>query len=545
MNGIAERTIRTVVEHASAMLWAARLPIGFWSSAVKCSVFLMNRSPHSALQDNMTPYEAWFGRKPNLGFLRVFGCHAAAHVPDELRLKTSWTSKSSPNCIFIGYSDTENLFELWDVEKSTLIRKRDVVFWEHELGHPKLVSPLPHGVSILPAVASELVYAITPLRNVSIPFPPTPPNNIPLAPRAGRQKIDRLPSEPKSSVHSKDANYRFIPEQLNPEAVAKVSNIKSSFDQIEFVDDSQNAMAKNVHHDPPSPDEDQAHPPLPHSEGMLVAQYMCQIDVSDELFMEDYAADNWLEPCDSAMTVALGEVHPVEAYNVASSSKQLFIPYIDRDGRQTYKQAMSHPHKDLWKAAMDRELAALHTANTWELVDLPVGHRAFPNRWVFAYIRGPKAVELQEKIWKEQQNGVLTPDQVLHLQSKTTSSTSTSNEPILGKARLVARGDLQKEGVDYEQMFAPVVKFVSLRIILAWAARNHMHMRHWDITSAFLHGEIDMTVFMQQPQGYTDGTNCVCLLKKAIYGLHQSARQFYIKLDSVLADIGYQRLSAD
>jgi len=87
MNSIAERAMRTIIEHASAMLWNANLPIGFWSQAVETSVYLMNRSPHTALAGK-TPFEAWYGNKPNLGHLRVFGCRAAAHVPDELRTKT-------------------------------------------------------------------------------------------------------------------------------------------------------------------------------------------------------------------------------------------------------------------------------------------------------------------------------------------------------------------------------------------------------------------------------------------------------------------------
>jgi len=86
----------------------------------------MNRSPHTAL-GGKTPYEAWYGSKPNLGHLRVFGCRAVAHVSDELRTKTDWTSKSSPNCIFIGYSETENLFKLWDVDKRDVIRKHDII----------------------------------------------------------------------------------------------------------------------------------------------------------------------------------------------------------------------------------------------------------------------------------------------------------------------------------------------------------------------------------------------------------------------------------
>ena len=72
-----------------------------------------------------------------------------------------------------------------------------------------------------------------------------------------------------------------------------------------------------------------------------------------------------------------------------------------------------------------------------------------------------------------------------------------------------------------------------------------METRHMDIVSAFLHGDIDTDVYMQQLQGFCDGTNRVCLLKKAIYGLCQAARQFYVKFDRVLTVLGYLRLNSD
>ena len=329
MNGIAERTIRTIIEHASSMLWAAKLPIGFWASAVKCAVFLMNRSPHSALEKQITPYEAWFGKKPNLGFLKVFGCRAAAHVPDELRLKAAWTSKSSPNCVFIGYSETENLFELWDVDKSNVIRKRDVIFWEHELGHPRLTSALPHGVSILPAIASELMNANaehTPLRNTAQsirtpedhPPPPTEPPVIarPLTPRAGRQSIESLPSEPTTVERAKDGQYQFIEEPLPSQMQQKVSEIKSNLpSSFTFIPD-----------------------PLTHN----VAKFLHDVNLHDDLFMNEYMNSNWMEPENSAMNVALGESMPLDAYNTTfmapdSTTRPLLIPHIDKDVPQNYK----------------------------------------------------------------------------------------------------------------------------------------------------------------------------------------------------------------
>ena len=101
INAIAERTVRTIIEHASTMLWHASLPIGFWSQAVKCSVFLINRFPHSALSGK-TSYELLYGIKHNLGFLRILGCRTIAHVPDELGSKAEWSSKEAERCKPLG-----------------------------------------------------------------------------------------------------------------------------------------------------------------------------------------------------------------------------------------------------------------------------------------------------------------------------------------------------------------------------------------------------------------------------------------------------------
>lgn len=89
------------------------------------------------------------GVKPNLGFIRIFGCKAEVAVPQELRQKISWNAKLS-DCILIRYFQTENLYELWDVVKETIIRARDVVFWEHKMGADLLRKwKLPNGLSIL------------------------------------------------------------------------------------------------------------------------------------------------------------------------------------------------------------------------------------------------------------------------------------------------------------------------------------------------------------------------------------------------------------
>ena len=117
------------------MLWHAGVSENLWALAAKASVYLHNRVPHRALPDERTPYEVWHGNKPHIGHIRVWGCRACAAIPKEKRTKGD--SKLS-ECILVGFYDTKNLYQLWNMEKKQLIKIRDVVFHEHVLGHPTL-----------------------------------------------------------------------------------------------------------------------------------------------------------------------------------------------------------------------------------------------------------------------------------------------------------------------------------------------------------------------------------------------------------------------
>jgi hypothetical protein len=106
--GKVERMNRTVGNQAHAMRVGAGLGEKFWDLAWDCAVFLRNRSPTSANQGSMTPFEAVFGRKPDLHMLRVFGCRAEALVPKQVRLKGEDRTVSG---IFVGYDNVSKLFK--------------------------------------------------------------------------------------------------------------------------------------------------------------------------------------------------------------------------------------------------------------------------------------------------------------------------------------------------------------------------------------------------------------------------------------------------
>ncbi|CAI7852745.1 unnamed protein product [Closterium sp. NIES-54] len=175
----------------------------------------------------------------------------------------------------------------------------------------------------------------------------------------------------------------------------------------------------------------------------------------------------------------------------------------------TVEEALSGPQKEEWKAAMDAEFNNLIENETWELVELPKGRRPISSKWVF----------------------------------KVKSGVDGALERF--KSHLVAKGFQQKEKVDFGEIFAPVVKPVTLRTVLAGAAVKGWHVKQMDITTAFLNGILLEDIYMAQPDGYEDGTSRVCKLKKAIYGLKQAPRCWYEKLEEVLLSGGFKTSQSD
>lgn len=113
------------------------------------------------------------------------------------------------------------------------------------------------------------------------------------------------------------------------------------------------------------------------------------------------------------------------------------------------------------------------------------------------------------------------------------------------KARLVARRFRQREGIDYQETHSPVVRFDSIRAILAVASCERMHIKQFDVKTAFLYGDIEETIHMLQPEGYDDGSGRVCKLKRSLYGLKQSFRCWNRKFTDFLEKFNLKATTAD
>uniref|UniRef100_A0A2N9HAF6 Integrase catalytic domain-containing protein n=1 Tax=Fagus sylvatica TaxID=28930 RepID=A0A2N9HAF6_FAGSY len=162
---------------------------------------------------------------------------------------------------------------------------------------------------------------------------------------------------------------------------------------------------------------------------------------------------------------------------------------------KSYREALSHPG---WRKAMEEEMHALELNHTWDLIPKPAGTSIVGCRWVFTVKQNPDG----------------TVDRL--------------------KARLVAKGFTQTYGLDYTETFSPVAKLNSIRIIISLAANLDWPLHQLDVKNAFLHGDLTETVYMTQPPGFESKGECVCHLKKSIYGLKQSPRAWFDKFSKAV-----------
>jgi len=115
------------------------------------------------------------------------------------------------------------------------------------------------------------------------------------------------------------------------------------------------------------------------------------------------------------------------------------------------------------------------------------------------------------------------------------------------RTRLVVKGYAQKEGINFNEIFSPVIRLTTIKVILAMCVIFDLHLEQLDVKTAFLHGKLEEEIYMLQPEGFaeTDKENLVCRLNKSLYGLKQAPRYWYKRFDSFIISLGYTRLSSD
>ncbi|GJT15220.1 putative ribonuclease H-like domain-containing protein [Tanacetum coccineum] len=186
----------------------------------------------------------------------------------------------------------------------------------------------------------------------------------------------------------------------------------------------------------------------------------------------------------------------------------LFACFLSQEEPKKVIHALKDPS---WIEAMQEELLQFKLQEVWTLVDLPYGKRAIGTKWVFRN--------------KKDERGIV----------------------IRNKARLVAQGYTQEEGIDYDEVFAPVARIEAIRLFLAYASFKDFVVYQMDVKSAFLYGKIKEEVYVCQPPGFEDPDfpDRVYKVEKALYGLHQAPRAWYETLSTYMLDNKFQRGKID
>ncbi|GJR35585.1 putative ribonuclease H-like domain-containing protein [Tanacetum coccineum] len=204
----------------------------------------------------------------------------------------------------------------------------------------------------------------------------------------------------------------------------------------------------------------------------------------------------------------LSHIQKQQRNNHKDQQHCLFACFLSQEEPKKIAEALQD---DSWVQAMQEELLQFKLQQVWVLVDLPHGMKVIGTKWVYRN--------------KRDERGVV----------------------VRNKARLVAQGYTQEEGIDYDEVFAPVARIEAIKLFLAFASFIGFIVYQMDVKSAFLYDNIDEEVYVSQPPGFVDPDHLTKVYKvvKALYGLHQAPRAWYATLSTFLEKHGYKRGTID
>ena len=484
MNGAIEKEIRTLKDTARTMMQAKNLPHRFWGEAVCAAAYIRNRILDKQSEPGKTAYESFFKRKPNLSHARVFGSDVYVHKDKEV---SPWTTSRSTKMLFVGYDSITNAYRCHDPKTNTVGTFRNVRFVED--------------ITVSVVVTKEEVAAA--------------------AEEEEPIESDGQPSD--NTDDTEDENGQDHDESdLLPDDAAQDDEDQVPDDTIVARESSDTDIG----------DADGHHVEEPQWASRAEHKHGQQKDDERVLELEVKTPDGQRviveAPLDGPSTVEL----PVgdgstRKFNITPSSlrptDKLKLPLRYRDQANvaslnvtdepySYQQAVASEDAAKWKEAMENEMRSHEKNQTWSLVARPPNAKLLKSRWVY---------KIKHKL---------------------------DGSVDKYKARLVVKGCGQRPGVDYnlQEIFAPVARNESIRLLLSLAAERDWELGQLDIETAYLHGVVDRDIYMERPDGYHDGNSgLVCKLNKTLYGLSQSPKAWNDVFTTFLQQYNFTPIASD
>ncbi|GJR43759.1 putative ribonuclease H-like domain-containing protein [Tanacetum coccineum] len=548
-NSVAERKNRTLIEAARTMLADSLLPIQFWAKAVHTACYVLNRVLVTKPQMK-TPYELLMGKSPNISFMKPFGCPLT--ILNTLDHLGKFEGKSEEGYL-LGYSTNSKGFRVYNRVTKKVQDCLHVDFLENQMNQK---GKGPDWMFDLDILTPSLNYI--PVRKENqVDTAANQSNSVNFEDVDDQQFIvhgsSSIGNKAVSGANTNDAQNKDSDESTTVKEAPlteEVQDLQKKFENLmlqETIDNTHMAnqgiasekrkeKGKEIY-DLSESDDD-----LP-KDGIFEGNSFDDEnkESEEEIDLDLNNMDNTID-VSSSSTLRIHKNHPQSQIIGPTASgvktrkqlqgtptpNQALFSFICKQNRTNHKDqqtclfacflSQEEPKKitqalqdESWVEAMQEELLQFKLQNVWVLCDLPDGKRVIGTKWVFRN--------------KRDERGTI----------------------IRNKARLVAQGYRQEEGVDYDEVFAPVARIEAIRLFLAFASFMGFSVYQMDVKSAFLYGNITEEVYVNQPPGFVDPhhPNKVYKVIKALYGLHQAPRAWYERLSTFLLKHGYRRGAID
>ncbi|SDA05543.1 BZ3501_MvSof-1269-A2-R1_Chr5-2g07496 [Microbotryum saponariae] len=515
-NGRAERVNLSIVEGVLALLADARLPATFWDEAAAYFVYCKNRCSHSALA-KQTPESVWNGQRTTATALHPFGCTAWLTVAPDLRSKLD---PKAARVIFTGYDLASKAFRFFDHSINKIVLGRNATFLDDDFPGLPVTTPVDADDTnrqfVVPAdTPAPAVKTRTPLvrsahMDVSSSLDDSAMSAVDVAPGyTGGTLLNSTDTESSSSPSPEPSSSPSPTNPLSPSPALSPSLAASSSPSVSPTDSDYSADPLDLIG---SQTPTRLGPPDVHRPDFSTYREPASAEESpDELDIigrhsRDESPDeiDFLTQHHRAFIATDDDDPTLDAIEPVKS--------ITSDP-QTWREAMSSDEHNIWAEAAAAEFTAMR--DDFKVFTIEPRSSVPPGATIVT----------SKFVWKTKRNA--------------------SGEVTGRKARLVAQGNRQRDGIDFSETFAPVARFSSIRCLLALAAANGYHVHQADIDKAYLHGELDHDIWMTTPRGFDFPSDKVLRLRRSIYGLKQAGRIWNRHIDTSLRNLGYKATGTD
>ncbi|GKD31651.1 putative ribonuclease H-like domain-containing protein [Tanacetum coccineum] len=474
-NGVVERRNRTLIEAARTMLSATKVPLFFWAEAIVTACFTQNCSLIIPRHEK-TPYHIINGRKPSVKFFHIF-CSLCYIVRDGENLDKM---KEKVETIHVNFDELPQMAS--DHISSDPIPQCPTKVLEQDSLSPGLQSQenVPQAAEIVTTSNElDLLFSLMFDELLNETTLVVSKSSVVHAADAPNKRQQHNTSTTTVAADVPLLNIQKTPQTTN-QATAQVPTVTANENIIQAETNNKYAQV----------DDDESvnvFSTLVEEQGETLSRH---IDSSNMRTFYQHHPSGHLWTKDHPLEQVIG--NPSQSIRTRRQLETdgemcMFALTVSRTEPKNIKEAMAD---SAWIEAMQEELHQCDRLDAWELVDRPLCKNVINMKW----------------IWKNKRD--------------------EENIVIRNKACLVAKGYAQKEGIDFEESFAPVARLEVVRLFIMYATHKSFTVYQMDVKTSFLYGHLTEEVYVNQPDGFVDPyhPDQVYRLKKALYGLKQAPR---------------------